>query len=774
MKLKYLPVLIATIVVAGFVVTFIIQMNFSKKIQEHWIETYDTVVGEVVQEVVDGIAGVLKTVLTDSLNDPTILEYLANGDRDSLRDYLIPSYEDFKRNGIEIFQFITPDLKSFLRMHKPEKYGDDLSFRKALLNVTSNKSDVVTYEIGASGIGLRSIKPVFKDGQFIAIAELGLYLNKSFLEDIPNEQNFVQLYDEDGKKLEKPIVVTENEDLTKEISSEDLRKFIENEDYYFLNNGFLYNVIHMKDVEGNVVGLLISKTSLKEEVALQKKRNLMTTFLMSLVIVVIVVVLFMILRSINKQVKSINLTLEKVASGDLTVKLHGTSNEIGAIANTLNETLRKLQALFKDSQMSFVDINKAVSNYSMVTNQVEDVVNQTVSVIENVTDMIESVSAAIEETNSGAEETATAAQNVSNSAQEISSVTARAFNEIVSSRENVQKLVESIQSTIHSSNKSLEVTLSLVDYSKQIQTIVETINSIAEQTNLLALNAAIEAARAGEAGRGFAVVADEIRKLAEESKKSTSDIQSILNNIQIGVEKVSMSVNENAGVLNESRKSVEKVRDVFDNIYKLMEIINNKAETLAAASEEQSASAQEISSAMQSATNNVNEIVARTSELTEEINKVKNLLPEVHKADTEVSNTILKISENVRKNIVVSEKEDYVQEIEKAIKVHRTWLERLYNSVKNGREEMLQFNPHRCAFGTIYDFTRPPEGMESMWEEVGKLHEQVHYNGEKVMEYVKHGKLQEAERAYREVEGTANRLISLLEEIKKQCGEMSC
>lgn len=67
------------------------------------------------------------------------------------------------------------------------------------------------------------------------------------------------------------------------------------------------------------------------------------------------------------------------------------------------------------------------------------------------------------------------------------------------------------------SRKRLQEAIEGTKVIEKIAEVSTAIQGIASQTNLLALNASIEAARAGAAGKGFAVVAEEIKKLSEDT-----------------------------------------------------------------------------------------------------------------------------------------------------------------------------------------------------------------------------------------------------------------
>ncbi|KWT84036.1 cache domain-containing protein [Candidatus Magnetominusculus xianensis] len=81
---------------------------------------------------------------------------------DYFKNKLKPEY------GVKQFQFHTPPATSFFRVHKPEKYGDDLSsFRKTVTAVNTTKKPVSGLEAGREGLGLRIVYPVTEGGSHI-------------------------------------------------------------------------------------------------------------------------------------------------------------------------------------------------------------------------------------------------------------------------------------------------------------------------------------------------------------------------------------------------------------------------------------------------------------------------------------------------------------------------------------------------------------------------------------------------------------------------------
>lgn len=106
---------------------------------------------------------------------PSAADAFGKGDRKKLLAEFSPGFEILKKKfGLAQFQFHTPPALSFLRVHQPEKYGDDLSsFRFTVLSVNEKRTGVRGIEIGRAGIGLRGVEPVFSKGNHVGSVEFG-------------------------------------------------------------------------------------------------------------------------------------------------------------------------------------------------------------------------------------------------------------------------------------------------------------------------------------------------------------------------------------------------------------------------------------------------------------------------------------------------------------------------------------------------------------------------------------------------------------------------
>ncbi len=118
----------------------------------------------------------LELVVQMLAKDERVLRLFSERKRDSLRAVLEPFFRDVLQNQYHIkqFQFHLPGAISFLRVHKPDKYGDDLStFRKTVVTAGEQKRRVVALEVGKAGLGLRVVEPLYYNGKFIGTVELG-------------------------------------------------------------------------------------------------------------------------------------------------------------------------------------------------------------------------------------------------------------------------------------------------------------------------------------------------------------------------------------------------------------------------------------------------------------------------------------------------------------------------------------------------------------------------------------------------------------------------
>lgn len=246
----------------------------------------------------------------------------------------------------------------------------------------------------------------------------------------------------------------------------------------------------------------------------------------------------------------------RVASGDLTARLHEEHDFAAPLADDMNRMVHGLSALSDkvrdashDVRSTATQILGVVAGYSASTAEQAASINQTSVTLETIRQSVDDA----------ARRAATVADQAA-AAEFVSGRGEQAIGELITAMAAIEGRVDAITHEIEG----------LAERSAAIGHITQAVRDLAEQSNMLALNATIEAARAGEHGRGFAVVAQEVRSLAEQSRAATNQVQEILGQIETGT----------AAAVTISREGVSDVRHGVELARQADEAITTMAATI--------------------------------------------------------------------------------------------------------------------------------------------------------------------------------------------------
>lgn len=522
-------------------------------------------------------------------NQPSVQQAFADGDRAKLTAEFKPVFDVLKqRYGVAQFQFHTAPATSFLRLHKLEQFGDDLSsIRPTIIQVNATRQPVKGMDGGVAGIGIRGLVPMMLAGKHTGSVEFGLNLSQDFAD------RFSEAF---GSNVDIAIHTVNNGSTKVLASTISDQSFVSKETILAAWDGqtiigqtngqkrpWATLVRNINDFSGKPIAVI--------EIAMDRSfyaesASETHNFVIIMAIIAIAFAVFIaygLSQTIVKPLRATVATLQNIAEGegDLTRRLdENGKDELSELAKSYNLCISKIQELVRQ-------VADSTHQMATATEQLSAVASETRQGVVTQRDQTTQVATAMTEMAASIQEIAGNTHNAAASARSTTEVA-------LEGNRTVGRSVDAIHSLAAEIEQASETIRNLQVQSSGIEQVLEVIRNIADQTNLLALNAAIEAARAGDAGRGFAVVADEVRSLAQRTQKSTGEIEQMVAGIQAGTQAAVNVMERSSQKSNDAVAEIAGTQASLSDINHSVDTIHDMNIQVSAAIEQQSLVAEEV------------------------------------------------------------------------------------------------------------------------------------------------------------------------------------
>lgn len=172
--------LIAIFILFSIIIFFLFTFEKKYKVLEH-LEHQSKLFNNIYGATYEGYHTLADTVYSAVLNKPYIVDILSEAqnysnyapEREKLYHSLLKDFHFLEKKYIRQIQFHLPNRMSFLRMHRPDLYGDDLGkIRPTIAYIAKTHESVDSFEQGRLGNGFRFVYPLFKEKKYVGSVEI--------------------------------------------------------------------------------------------------------------------------------------------------------------------------------------------------------------------------------------------------------------------------------------------------------------------------------------------------------------------------------------------------------------------------------------------------------------------------------------------------------------------------------------------------------------------------------------------------------------------------
>ncbi len=367
-----------------------IQSSYQQRIRENSALAQQSFEAELLrlQDFAQGLA-------IQAASSPDVQAAFAARDRDALREITLPSYQALDAQfKIPQYQYHTAPATSFLRLHDPEKFGDDLSsFRFTVLQVSATQKPVVGLEVGRGGVGLRAVEPVFYRGEYVGSVEFGLNVDAALVSQLKQEYggDWRILLTRDSLSLatlEDLALFQESSIPNLLILSETLsgayspatayQKALRGETVIssarFEDRTYSVTVTPLRDYSGAVVG--VAEFVLDQSANLQSQNSRPLYFVLAIVgaLVAGAISLTLTVQNSLRPLQTLTTAAQNIQAGDLSQRVAVTSqDEVAELGSAFNNMASQLQGFITSLERRVQDRTKALQTSLEVSRRLSGV-----------------------------------------------------------------------------------------------------------------------------------------------------------------------------------------------------------------------------------------------------------------------------------------------------------------------------------------------------------------------------------------------------------------